>query len=202
MQELVTKINKILKKPVIPSDIILSKFKILDIKKPYDYDNPIYYPFYFYLGREVKPKNVLEIGTSLGLISGCFFTSCKSTENFLTFQTYEDGNLAYKIAVKNIKRKYKKGFKFYMGDFYDEDFQTLLKEHKWDLILFNEEMNYDKYMSKLEILWQNLSLDGLLILDRVNSDKSSKQAYKDFCQIKNRENLIFKSKYGSGLIVR
>jgi hypothetical protein len=204
MTELVVKINKILRKPVIPSEIILSKFKLLDVNsaKSFTYNDPTYYPFFYYLGREIKPKNVLEIGLSLGLSTGSFFTSCKSVENFLAFQTYKDDDLSYKVGVKNVRKKFKKNFKFFLGNFSDDEFLNLMKDNVWDLILFNEELSYDQYMARLDRLWQNLALDGMLILDKINYLKSAKTAYCDFCKIKNRDAEIFKSKFGSGLIIK
>ncbi len=66
--------------------------------------------------------------------------------------------------------------------------------------MVNERILYDTHLECLEILWPFLSSGGLLVVDRVVSDKSVKDSFSNFCNIKNRDPFVIKTRYGVGIV--
>ena len=79
-------------------------------------------------------------------------------------------------------------------------FEKSVHSKKWDLIMVNERILYDTHLECLEILWPFLSSGGLLVVDRVVSDKSAKDSFSNFCNIKNRDPFVIKTRYGVGIV--
>jgi predicted O-methyltransferase YrrM len=195
-------IEEKLKKSLIPARILLDKFRLIEesSRKTSAYTDPLYVPFYFYMGRLVEAKNVVEIGFRLGLLSGCFLKGCQTAKSFLGFQEESEEFYSARLAKANIRDNFKGEFDFYYGQISDPNFLTKLEGRGWDVIIINEEKNYDEHRSYLDIMWEYLNNDGLIIMDYLDNEKHIKQAYLDFCKIKNRDPIIFKTRYGTGMI--
>jgi predicted O-methyltransferase YrrM len=192
-----------LTKQLIPARILLDKFRIIEdtSRRASAYTDPKYAPFYYYLGTLIKPTNVLDVGFKLGLLSGSFLQGCKTVENFLGFQEKVEEYYSARLGRANIKSCFKGKFDFYYGNLHDEVLLDKLKIN-WDLILMNEERDYDYYRMGLDLVWNYLNDDGIIVMDYVLSDKHSKRAFSDFCVTKNRAPVILKTRYGTGLIKR
>jgi hypothetical protein len=169
-------------------------------RKTSAYTDPTYIPFYFYLGTLIEAENVVELGFRLGLLSGCFLKGCKTAKSFLGFQEKSDEFYSEKLGKANIKDNFKGEFDFHLGEITDQAFTTKLEAKKWDVAIVNEEKDYDTHRLYLDILWEHLNDEGLLIMDYIYNEAAIKQAYLDFCKITSREPMIFKTRYGTGVI--
>ena len=191
-----------LSKKLIPARILLDKFRIIEenSRKASAYTDPGWAPFYYYLGSIIKPKAVLEIGFKLGLLSGSFFKGCKTVEKFLGFQERGEQYYSFRLGKANIRSCYKKETDLYLGQLTDEEFLSKIKNNLWDLVMVNELKDYDYYRMCLDLMWERVSPDGLILMDHALSEKQGKSAFLDFCKTKNREAFFFKSRYGTALV--
>lgn len=191
------KLNSSLEKCLVPPRVLLSRFRFLDESSRYSRAclDPYYLPFYYHLGRQFPVKNLLEIGFGLGINSACYMIGNEGVDKYLTIQEPFNEYYSTRIGVANIKTVYRKPFDVYVGNFHDEEFLSKLREVKWDLIIINEKKEYDVHLLWMNTVWDNLVEGGMIIQDYINSHG---RAYKDFCKLKNRNELIFKTRYGVG----
>jgi|SaaInlV_165m_DNA_1040744.scaffolds.fasta_scaffold01469_3 predicted O-methyltransferase YrrM len=202
LKEIVSNLESNLQDGLISPRIILSSLRFIDesSRKSGAYADPLYMPFYYHLGKHISPKSYIQIGFNLGLSSACFMKSCNSVEDFLAFQRKNEVFYSSRLSIKNVKNHYKNNFSFYHGGFHDEAFEKSVHSKKWDLIMVNERILYDTHLECLEILWPFLSSGGFLVVDRVVSDKSAKDSFSNFCNIKNRDPFVIKTRYGVGIV--
>lgn len=191
-----------LEKQLIPATILLDKFKAIEetSKHVSAYTDPNYAPFYYYLGTLIEPKNFVEIGFKLGLLSGCFFQGCKTVKNFLGFQQKTDEFYSPRMAKSNIKRFFKGDFDFYLGETTDKEWLNCFSKNNWDLVLVNEQKDYDFYRMCLDVVWEKLENGGLIVVEYALNHEPCKKAFSDFCKIKNREYCVMSTRQGTGLI--
>lgn len=198
------KIDTQLAKGLLSGRLLLSRTRMLDensrLSPPYT--DPHYIPFYYYFGQHVQPKNVVEVGLRLGLCSSTLFRTCKTVDKFLAFQ--EKGQVFYspRMAIHNIRDYYKGNLTTHVGKITDDKFINVIEKDLWDLALINEETTYDTHLSYLEILWNNMRLNGTILIEYVNYHDYVKKAYFDFCKKNNREPYVFKTRYGVGVITK
>lgn len=203
LQELKLKLDKDLYNKIISPSVLLDNLIILNeqSRKTSAYVDPNNIPFYYYLGKHFKCKNLIEIGTGAALNSCCYFKGCKDVENFLAYQNKEKDFYSSRFAIKNINKNYKNNFEFYYGNLKDDDFNREIIKHEWDLVLFNEnKFLYDDLLFILSKLWLNTSSGGLFVVNHLNSDEVVKNCFYNFCKIKNSENIVLNTRYGIGII--
>jgi len=198
----VSELQTKLEKQLIPARILLDKFRIIEetSRQASAYTDPNYAPFYYYLGSLVEFKSLVEIGFRLGLLSGCFMKGCKTLRNFFGFQQKTEEFYSPRLARANIRNCFKGNFDYYLGDISDQQFNEKLNKHIWDVVIVNEERDYDFHRMCLDIVWNKLGSDGLIIMDYVINNENCKKAFSDFCKSKNVEPIIFKTRYGTGLV--
>lgn len=178
-----------LKNSIINSEILLSGCKL--IHKSIEIDDKNYLPFYYHLGTQFKAKNVIQIGSKLGLIGYCYMQSCKDVEiwnlidNFDFCKSFVESNLN---QFKKIKVNYSN----------KKDFENVNAD-----LAFLTEKSEDKLenIHNLNYLWDNLNDKGLLIVDYIH-DEAMSQAFDEFCRVKNKIGHKLKTRYGVGLIYR
>lgn len=202
LSEIIPALKLRLAKQLVPARILLDKFRIIDesSRKTSSYTDPKYMPFYYYLGTTIRPRNMLDIGLNLGLLSGCFFKGCKSVERCLAFQQKDKDYYSPRLARANIKSCYKKSIDFYYGELTDLEFSKKLSRYKWDFAIINQDRDYDYLRSCLDLIWTHLNLDGIIAVEYAESPTQLKKAFSDFCKIKNREVQVLPTRYGTGLI--
>jgi len=190
-----------LDKQLINPSILLDGLRVVNdaVRKASAYGDPKYVPFYYYLGKYLRPETFLELGFGLGFLSTAFLRGCPSVHYFLGFQ---EGDEVYsaKLGLKNLRSAYRGEQALHIGKLTDIEFEKLLTNRKWDLVFINEEANYDKLLFELEVVWENMALDGHIVMDYINANKVSAEAFKNFCKIKNREPVVFSTRYGTGVI--
>lgn len=197
-------INLSLEKQAISGRYLLDRFCVIDesSRKSPPYLDPRYAPFYYYLGKYLRPIKMIEIGFDLGLLSSSFLLSCKTVEHFFGFkETVKEKFFSNRIGTTNLKKVYKKERFFYEGEIFDNEFEKNLRSKKWDIALINEEKEYDKQLQYMETLWKNVNKNGVLVVEYIKSHKHSKEAFKSFVENKNLPYLEFQTRYGTGVIV-
>lgn len=202
VNELQSKINLELKSQSVSGRVLLDRFRVIDenSRKTAAYLDPTYSGFYYYLGKHIFPESVMEIGFTLGLLSGTFFTSCKTAKNFFGFKENSSDYSSHRIGKSNIKLQFKKNANFYLGNLYDKEFFDIFSPNSWDLIIINEETIYDKHLEYLDIVWPCLNENGFIIAEYINRHQPARDAFLSFCESKNRQPVMFATRYGTGLL--
>ncbi len=195
-------IEEKIKKQFITSKLLLGKCRLIDenSRSSSAFIDPSYLPFYYYLGRYMNAYSVMEIGFRLGLSATCFLRACSSVKNYFAFQEKLDTFYSFRLGVKNVKDFYKGKIETHYGQINDDKMKN--NNNLFDLCIINEEKDYDKHLSYLDYVWERTNYDGLIIMDYINFYDSARRAYFDFCNIKNRDPIIVKTRYGVGLIKR
>jgi hypothetical protein len=175
-------------KAAISSDILLSGTKLFDEsdRQSPAYKDPRFLPFYYHLGKQVHPDSVVQIGSKLGLTGVCFLQSCHTVRRWLVLD-----DKFYSLARSNMR--------LHMGGILCRNTLSEINTSRpqFDLALLTERIG-DDYSVHLEFLWNSLLPEGLLVADYINEDN----AFHDFCRVKNREPVVFKTRYGVGIIQR
>lgn len=197
-------IDSSLAKQAISGRSLLDRFSLIDesSRKSPPYVDPRYAPFYYYLGKCLNPKNMIEIGFDLGLLSASFLTSCRSVSSFFGFK--ENNKLGFfsnRLGIKNLKKVYKENKDFFYGEVFDKKLERKLRSEKWDLVLVNEEKEYDKQLQYMEMIWPNLSENGIMVVEYTKSHKPSKEAFKSFVEGKGIKFINFETRYGTGITI-
>lgn len=201
LQDFSKDLDKKLNNQLISSRVLLDKLRLVDdiSRKSGQYQDPLYLPFYFHIGKFINPKSILQVGLNLGLEMCCFLQGNKSPSYFLGFQNNDGNFYSERLAFSNIKDISKKiKLDFYHGSLLDKDF--LSKLINFDLIMITEKSNFDKIMEALDVCWNKLNLDGFLVVDYLDYDKKIKKIFLDFCKVKNREGFVYKTRYGVGIV--
>lgn len=197
--------DRIQKQPLVPR-YTLSQFKLNneDYRLSSEYTDPTFYPFYYYLGKEVQCKNLIEFGFESGIESGCFIKGCKTVENYLGFKHKTNINYwSSRIPIKNIYNALKKPVHHWHGDITDPEFLKNFFIRKWDCALVVRSADTHELNRRyLELLWGQISLDGLIVVDRIKSSPEMKSAFEDFCKIVHRPINILNTRFGVGLVIR
>jgi len=203
-EALYLQLNSKLEKSLIPAKILLDKFRVIDesSRKTAPYTDPVYAPFYYYLGTLIEAESVAEIGIRLALLSGCFLKGCKTVKTFLGFQETTEEYYSLRLAKANIKSVFKGKFDFYLGKVTDDAFVDCFTKRNWDVVIINEEMTYDLHRNYLDMIWEHMTYEGLIVMDYISSHEPAKRAFFDFCKIQNRKPITFKTRYGVGIVQR
>jgi predicted O-methyltransferase YrrM len=202
LKEIKSHVDARLKKHILPSHILLDRFRVIEesSRQSSAYTDPTYIPFYYYLGEVYKPQKILEMGVRLGLESGCFLKSCKSVVKFLAFQEKPAEFYSIRIAKSNIRDVYRGDFDSHVGSLHDQAFLDKLDQEKWDLAIVNEEESLDRHLECLDLLWQQIAPEGLIVMDYIDRHPHSGQAFHGFCKSRNRVPITFQTRYGVGVV--
>lgn len=186
----------------ISGRILLDRFSVIeeDSRKTAAYLDHKYASFYYYLGKYVAPISVMEIGFSLGLLSASFFISCRDAKKFLGFKETTSEFVTPRLGKRNIRSVFKKDATFYTGTLYDQEFDKIFSPNSWDLIILNEETVYDKHLEYLEFVWPHVSEHGFVVAEYITRHGPAKDAFFAFAESKNRQPLLFETRYGTGLL--
>ena len=195
MVELSDNLKSDLKKELVTARVLLSEFSFLGpVLRTPAFIDPRYIPFYYHLSKYIQPKNLLEIGFTLGLLSGAFLKNCKSVDHFLAFQTADQ--YSGRLGNKNIRVVYDGDFDLFVGQFSNFN----LSSHKWDLVIFDKLFPYDESRSILDKIWDHMELDGFLVYEHCRDEEA--RPFLDFCKIHQCEPLVFNTRYGTGIVQR
>jgi len=145
-------------------------------------------PFYYHLGKYISPSNVLNLDFDSGVKDLCFLTNCKSVNNYVGICSYSD--LIEKLGRYNVRLVYEKDINIY------KNILEAVESNHWDLV-FSE--NVDTVLKYSKDVWQKMSQDGLLIIDR-SYDKQSD--IESLSKLINRESYYVEGRYGINIFVK
>lgn len=190
-EELKIKVEKDLNLQAVSASVLLSKFRMIDenSRNSSQYCCPFYFPFYYHLGKYIEPKTMLEIGFTLGLSSCSFLLSCKTVNKFCAVN--QEIN---RIGKTNVKQVYRK------ESIYLNEISDIFLPNSLDLTIINNETTYDKHLEYLDLIWNQVSENGLIIAEYLDRHFPAKEAFLAFCESKNRKPVLFKTRYGSALL--
>ena len=202
LRELKKLVNTDLSKYLITTQVLLGKFNMLDdaARNTVVCSDQSYFPFYYHLGKYIKPKNMVEIGFGVGLNSGCFMSSCETVEELFVTQPVMETEV-WRVGRTNIlkvNQKLRNNLKVAIGDF--KDYEAYISSQKWDLIFLNIPMKYDEYRYVLDVLWECLNFDAYMIVDKINSEDVCQKGFRELCKTKNGEYIELGTLYGSGIV--
>ena len=200
------KLQEDLDKALIGPHQLLSGTKVLaeSSRESPEYQDRRNLPFWFHLGKQVSVSEVLQIGAMIGLPAACFLQSCKSVSNWGVVQSFtqnvrEDGT--NNVMSSNIK-------------LHSPEIEVAYHPRRFvmqgkgaigscGLAILTEECGSSRYSPTdfLTLLWDCLKPEGLLVCDYINSNAQG-EAFREFAGVKNREPVIFKTRYGVGIIER
>lgn len=202
LDELKANLDKQLELGLVSGSLLLSKMRLLDeaSRRSAAYCDHRYAPFYYHLGKFIRPESMIEFGFNLGLLSGSFLKSCKTVRDFLAFQPKKEGYYSPKLGRANVRDNYKNRLSVYVGSIHDEEFMAKISPNSWDLVILNDETVYDKHLEYLDFVWPYVSEGGLIVAEYIERHIPAKDAFFGFCDSKNRSPLVFDTRYGTGIV--
>jgi len=192
-------------KSVIRSDALLANMRFLDVeaRKSSEFSDPRYYPFYYYLGQQLQSHSVVQVGSQIGLVGSAFLQGCRTVEDWLSIDIPRNNGASLAGITKGNIQKHCGGKvdAMYMSPNAD----ILLKEgnSSWhpDTMFISERFDPEIYKIVLEFAWKHLITEGILIADYITTD-AIRPVFESFCRVKNREPIVFDTRYGVGIIQR
>lgn len=180
------------------------RLRLLDevSRKTAAYSDPTYLPAYYWLGRHLRARRVLEIGFRLGLCSRTYFSARPGTEEFLAFQQKGTEFYSPKLGTSNVRDYYQGPMHVHVGDWGDDEWQAVLAGRRFDLVLVNEEFGYDKLKLCLDQTWPQVAEGGAVVVDYLNRGGANGEAFDDFARSKSRKGFRLRTRYGLGLVER
>jgi hypothetical protein len=195
------KLDLDLKKSLINTKVLASNFKFIDelSKKNSSFNDNKYIPFYYHLGKYIKPEFFLEVGIDLGLIGGCFLQSCKTVNYYLGFQQKTENPWDKKIFESNIKKTYKNEIETYYGSLLDKNFLNLIETKKFDVAVINIQDNYDKLYTLCDFIYLNLNKNGFMVIDFIKN-KKNEEIFFNIVNGYKKEYKVFDTRHGTGVL--
>lgn len=186
---------------LLPPSILLSRAKLLDSssRDTPAFNDDRYFPFYYHLGYQIQPKIVYQIGAKLGLIGACMMQSCKTIERWVAMEPAKGETTPLKMILSNLLLH--GGHKHSATAFWHESPPEMSHSEKMDLALLTDKYDAEKTKTYLEFFWEHLSSEGLLVVDYIHDD-DVKRVFTEFHRVKNREPVLFNTRYGVGVVTR
>lgn len=190
-----------LKKSLVGTSLLTSNLKFIDelSKKSSAYNDNTYIPFYYHLGKYLKPERLLEIKVDLGFTGSCFLKSCKTPEYYLGFQPKMEIPWNKNLYISNIKKNYKKELGLYYGKFLDKKFLDLVEEKKIDAAIINTKDDHDNLFTLCDFIYLNLSNNGYLIIDFIKNSRNE-EIFFNIANGYKKEYKVFNTRNGTGVI--
>lgn len=197
MEQLVDKLTS-----PITTQILLPRVRLFDhtSRDSAAFNDPTYLPFYYHIGTQLKVRSAVEVGFGLGLVAACFLRGCPSVKSYLGLQEKTEQFYSLRMGHANVREIYPADLELFAGS--QDEIKSKVCTGRWDVGIISEKMPPDKLKVYMDVIWNNLSGDGLVIVDYIDTDDSSEQTFRDFCKAKNREPNLYKSRYGLGIVRR
>jgi predicted O-methyltransferase YrrM len=201
LPELHQKVSEELKKGLVGPRVLLDRLRVPveAYRKSIEYQDQTYAPFFYYLGKFTSPRALFQIGLGLGFPICCFLASCKSVEKVFALEP-EDEFYSPRLAISNIRDFHRKEIDFHMGAISDAEFLKKYEVAEWDMAIINVKISLDLHRNYLDLAWQKMPLDGLIIVDYLSSYQPAHESFMTFSKVVNREPVLFHTRNGIGMI--
>jgi predicted O-methyltransferase YrrM len=140
------------------------------------------YPFYYFLGKNINPQNVLMIGTCGGYKSGLLCYSSSNLKNICVYDFYNNKSLMR--LTRNNLGKFRNVKKQFLND-QNKDF--FLKNDFFDLMIFDDIKIIEK-KENIYFFYDLLKNNGYIVFDKIFDNKEIVDYVINFA---NKRNLIF-----------
>jgi hypothetical protein len=180
---------------------LLDRLRLLDdgSRLTGQYQDPRYLPFYYYLSKHTSPRSLLHVGLDLALPSCCFLLGCDSVERFLGFQMEKKSFYSPRIALSNLRDTRRSlPMEYHYGKIIDRDMESKMSSG-FDMVLITSKMNDDEMNEVLEVCWNHMNLDGVMVVDHAVSIPRVGDLFGAFCRSRNRPVVSFDTRYGNAL---
>jgi len=164
-----------------------------DNLKP-NFTDPKNFPFFYHLGKVSGAKSLAHIDVDLGLEDVCFIQGSKQFDRWMGYASTIYETKSAKLTWSNVGKFCKNIDR--CTELKDFD-KFILK--KYDAIILSNPAHIEPFR---DIIWENLSRDGILIINKLNDNKKGFSMLEDFSKSVNRKPEIFKTRYGTGIIER
>lgn len=204
-EDIQKEIEEMLRLKLVSGKILLQDCRFVDenSRRSPAYGDPLYAPFYYHLGKSVKPRSVISMSFNLGFLEKCFFMSCKETDKFLAFRQYDSKEYySTRMGFHNVRKSFKREFLFHQGDINDDNMSIVHLGSEWDLVFINEDSNYDDILLKVEHSWKLMAEGGMLVVENVCDIKRVKKAFEAFADSVDRKPVVFETRYGTGVLTK
>jgi len=197
-------IDKALSSGLLGTSVLLGHLRLIDedSRKSPQYQDPKHLPFYYHLAKQIGPASVLNVGFNLALPLCCFLKGSSSVTRAVGLQTSSAEFYSPRLALANIRDVKGRRFPvdFHFGKATDENLSRKISGGV-DLAMITERIGSD-LLDVLEVCWQNLNLDGFVVLDRAPPESAEGRLFSDFCRSKNRDLIFFNTRYGTALAMK
>lgn len=184
-----------LKRPLVDPTALLSNFRFPGNAREYEYilDDPKYAPFFYYLGKEIKPKKAFFYGLNIGLVPYSFFSSCNTVKDVFLYNP-TDENYSPRFFNRNLKHFYKNNITII------DSIENL--NLSFDVIFHEATEDQEQNRYVLETLWKKVYSGGCLVVEAVEKKKESKEVVITLSKNINRELIYFNTRYGTAILVK
>ena len=193
-------IQKEMEDSVLPTSSILNKAKFLDNSNlSIEFNDKMYLPFYYYLGKHYQSKKVLSFGFGIGLEISAYLTSVQELDLFVALRGKKKTHYSPSLGGRNILSHGKIRECYFLDDI--NKFNSFISQFGlMDLVVITEVISYKKCMDYLNIAWEKIRDKGLIIIDHISSDNDMNRCYFDFCRGQNQEGITLNTRYGIGVV--
>lgn len=154
------------------------------------------YPFYYFLGKELNPENVLMVGNCGGYKSGFICYSSEKIKNIYIYDVYEKKSLM-RIARNNLG-KFMHVKKHFLTCENKDDF---LKNDFFDLIVFDD-VSFIENKEKLCFFYDICKKDGFLVFDKIFDNQKHENYLVNFANKRNTSIEKFQTRNQTVIISR
>ena len=140
------------------------------------------YPFYYFLGKNINPENVLMVGTCGGYKSGFLCYSSTTIKNIYIYDFYNNKSLMR--LTRNNLGKFRNIKKQFLNE-QNKDFY--LKSDFFDLMVFDDIKTIEK-KENLYFFYDLLKNNGYMVFDKVFDNKEIVDYVINFA---NKRNIVF-----------
>lgn len=200
-----------LQSKVVSPRMLLSNLKFLNeqSKETIAFSDPMNLPFYYHLGKQLTVGEVFQIGAkdTSAYIGPCFLQSCRSVHNWIVVDESLNPWFAGLVRSNLKNHMTSESDAVVLLESNTEFLERKLKRFSWDMAIVSESCVKDKFSQYLDLAWSNLRDEGLLVVDYISEKRPTTSpdlhgAFKKFCRVKNREPVIFDTRYGVGIVIR
>lgn len=184
----------------VTTRILLARARLMEVR---DWETPAmndpkYFPFFYYLGTQIQPKKVFEIGFGLGLSSAALVQGCETVEQYVGFQiNTKDYYYSTRLGVATLKEYYGGGLKVDVGNI--ERMEDLIGSDIWDLGMITQKVELKFLRRHLDKIWRNLSSEALIVVDHLQEDERM-EIFQDWCKSISKEAEIYHTRNTLGIV--